>query len=341
MSFTDYIVRRALQGIPVLFGLSVLIFTITRVIPGDPVRFALGPYASEEQVQQYRIELGLDQPIHVQYFDWLAGLFTGHWGQSLRTNNDVFVDITARFPATLELVLVAMIIAVSLAIPLGVIAGTNKDKPRDHLSRVSAIFGLSMPRFYIGILLQVLFFGWLGVFPLSGRLSDSVTPPPHVTGLYLVDSLVAMQFGTFVDSVWHLILPAFALGLATMAQVMRLLRSDMIEEQRKDYVMAAESYGLPKNLIRFKYMLRNAFSSSLTIIGLAFAFLLGNAFLIEMVFSWPGMARYGVQAIVYQDFNAVIGVVMVIGIGFVLVNLIVDILYGLLDPRVRLDAGEN
>lgn len=341
MSFSDYLIRRALQGVPVLFGLSVLIFSITRVIPGDPVRFALGPYASDEQVQQYRIELGLDEPIYIQYLDWLSGLLTGQWGQSLRTNNDVFVDIMTRLPATFELVIVAMFIAVSLAIPLGVIAGTNKDEPKDHLSRVSAIFGLSMPRFYVGILLQVLFVGWLGILPLSGRLSSGVAPPPHVTGLYLVDSLLAMQLETFVDSATHLLLPAFALGLATMAQVMRLLRSDMIEEQRKDYVIAAESYGLPKNLIRFKYMLRNAFSSSLTIIGLAFAFLLGNAFLIEMVFSWPGMARYGVQAIVYQDFNAVVGVVMVVGFAFVLVNLVVDVLYGLLDPRVRLDTGES
>ncbi|MFC7326065.1 ABC transporter permease [Halorubrum rutilum] len=337
MSYVNYLIRRALQSIPVIFGLSMLIFVISRVIPGDPVRLALGPEASDQQVEALKTEMGLDEPIPVQYVDWLIGVVQGDWGMSLRTNNNVFNDIIARLPATFELVVLTLFFAVLLAIPFGVIAGTNKDHWQDHVSRITALFGVSMPRFWVAIVLQIIFVVTLGLLPLSGRLSDGVEPPPDVTHLYLVDSLLAGQFGTFVDAATHLILPAFALGLATLAQVMRLIRSDMIDEQRKDYVLAARAYGLPNNLVEYKYMLRNAFTSSLTVIGLSFGFLLGNAFLVEIVFAWPGMARYGVEAILYQDFNAIIGVVMVVGVGFVSANFIVDLLYGYLDPRVRLE----
>ncbi|WP_136602742.1 ABC transporter permease [Salinigranum halophilum] len=339
MSYVDYLIQRALQSVPVILGLSVLIFGISRVIPGDPVRLALGPEASDSQVATLRAEMGLDQPLPVQYFDWLVGVVQGDWGMSLRTNNNVFSDIVGRLPATFELTTVTLMFAVLLAIPFGVVAGTNKDRWQDHASRITALFGVSMPRFWVAIVLQIIFVVSLGLLPLSGRLSDGVTPPPSVTHLYLVDSLIAGQFGTFIDAATHLVLPAFALGLATLAQVMRLIRSDMIDEQRKDYVLAARAYGLPNNLIEYKYMLRNAFTSSLTVIGLAFGFLLGNAFLVEIVFAWPGMARYGVQAILYQDFNAIVGVTIVVGIGFVTANFIVDLLYGYLDPRVRLEDG--
>jgi len=337
MSYVDYLVRRALQSVPVIFGLSVLIFFISRVVPGDPVRLALGPEASQQQVEALRAEMGLDQPLPMQYVDWLVGVVQGDWGMSLRTNNNVFSDIVARLPATLELTVLTLFFAVLLAIPFGVVAGTNKDHWQDHVSRITALFGVSMPRFWVAIVLQIIFVVTLGLLPLSGRLSDGVAPPPAVTHLYLVDSLIAGQFGTFVDAVKHLILPVFALGLATLAQVMRLIRSDMIDEQRKDYVLAAQAYGLPNNLIEYKYMLRNAFTSSLTVVGLSFGFLLGNAFLVEIVFAWPGMARYGVNAILYQDFNAIVGVTIVVGVGFVTANFVVDLLYGYLDPRVRME----
>ncbi|MFC7131304.1 ABC transporter permease [Haloferax chudinovii] len=339
MSYVDYLVRRAIHSVPVIFGLSVLIFLISRVIPGDPVRLALGPEATDQQVAALRAEMGLDQPLPMQYVDWLVGVVQGDWGMSLRTNNNVFSDIVARLPATLELTVVTLFCAVLLAIPFGVVAGTNKDRWQDHLSRITALFGVSMPRFWVAIVLQIVFVVSLGLLPLSGRLSDGVAPPPAVTRLYLVDSLIAGQFGTFLDAATHLLLPTVALGLATLAQVMRLIRSDMIDEQRKDYVLAARAYGLPNTLIEYKYMLQNAFTSSLTVVGLAFGFLLGNAFLVEIVFAWPGMARYGVQAILYQDFNAIVGVTIVVGIGFVTANFVVDLLYGYLDPRVRLEEG--
>lgn len=337
MSYKDYLMRRTAQSIPVMFGLSVLVFTITRVLPGNPVRLALGPTATKQQVRELRREMGLNEPIYVQYVNWVTGVVNGDWGQSLRTNSDVFTDIAARLPATLELVIVSMLLAVMFSVPLGVIAGTNKDRWPDHASRLLSLFGVSMPSFWIAILLQIVFGVWLGWLPLIGRLSSEVSPPPNITGFYLVDSLLVGEFGTFVNALSHIILPATALSLGTLATLTRLIRSDMIEEERKDYVTAAQAYGLPDSLIHFKYMLKNAFTSALTIIGLSFGFLVGNAFLVEIVFSWPGMATYGVNAIVFQDFNAIVGVVIVVGLFFVVINLIVDVLYGYLDPRIRTD----
>jgi peptide/nickel transport system permease protein len=337
MAYRHYLLKRALQGIPVLFGLSIFVFFITRILPGDPVRLALGTMATEEQIQQFRTEMALDEPIYEQYFIWLSGVLEGDWGTSIRTSNDVLADIVSRFPATFELVMLAMVFAIVFAIPLGTIAAMNKDELPDHISRIAAIIGLSMPRFWIAILFQVIFVVALGLFPLTGRLSVEVDAPARITGMFLVDSALTLNSTAFLDALWHIVLPAIALGLSTLAQVMRLLRSDLIEEHKRDYVVAAKAYGLPRNLILLKYMLRNAFTNSLTIIGLAFGFLLGNAFLVEFVFSWPGMAAYGVQSIIFQDFNAIVGVVMVVGFGFVLVNLIVDLLYGYLDPRVRLE----
>jgi peptide/nickel transport system permease protein len=339
MSRSRYLARRILEGVPVLFGISLLVFALTRVIPGDPVRLALGPTASEQEVTNLREEMGLDEPIPVQYVDWLTGVVQGDLGMSLRTNTNVLTDIVDRLPATLELVFVAILIAVVIAIPLGVIAATNKDRWPDHVSRLLSLIGVSMPSFWIAILLQVIFGALLNWLPLVGRLSDSTAPPPAVTQFYLIDSLIAGQWATFVDAFQHLLLPATALSLGTLATVTRLIRSDMIEEQQQDYVRAAQAYGLPQNLIQYKYILKNAFTSTLTIIGLSLGFLIGNAFLVEIVFAWPGMARYGVDAIIFQDFNAVIGVVMIVGLSFVVVNILVDLLYGYLDPRI-VQGGE-
>ncbi|MFP8890516.1 ABC transporter permease [Natrialbaceae archaeon A-CW2] len=335
MSGKSYLARRILEGIPVLLGLSILIFAITRIIPGDPVRLALGPSATDSQVEVVREDMGLDDPIVIQYFDWLTGVLQGDWGESLRTSSNVYVDITTRLPATLELVFVSVLFAVVLAVPFGVIAAVNKDRWPDHVSRLASLVGVSMPSFWIAIVLQVIFGAILNWMPIVGRLSDDVTPPPSMTRFYLIDSLISGQWGTFIDALHHIALPAVALSLGTLATVTRLIRSDMIEEQRKDYVMASRALGLPRNLIHYKYMLKNAFTSSLTIIGLSLGFLIGNAFLVEIVFGWPGMARYGVDAIVFQDFNAIVGVVIVVGIAFVIINTIVDLLYGYLDPRIR------
>jgi peptide/nickel transport system permease protein len=281
--------------------------------------------------------MGLDEPIYVQYVDWLIGIFQGDWGQSLRTSQNVLTDISARLPATLELVTVAIFIAVVFAVPFGVFAARHKDGWQDHASRLGSLVGVSVPRFWLGIVLQVILVVALGLLPLSGRLAGGA--PPRLTGFLLVDSSLAGELNTFVDAVRHLFLPAITLSVATLAQVMRLVRSEMIEETNKDYILAARAFGLPENVITFKYMLRNAFSSSLTIIGLAFGVLLGGAFVVEIVFAWPGMASYGVQAIIFQDFNAVMAVVMIIGVTYLIINFIIDLLYGVLDPRITMEEG--
>lgn len=321
--------------IPVLFGISILIFILSRVVPGDPVRLALGPEATQEQVEAYRRELGLDKPLHIQYLNYLRGLTRGQLGRSLRTNRDVIKDIRDFFPATFELTTVAMLFAILVGVPLGVTSALRKDAWQDQSTRVLALSGVALPRFWLGILLQLVFAYWLGLLPTIGRATQ---PPRAITGLYLLDSILTGDARAFWDSLKHIALPAFTLSLATLAQVMRLTRASMIEQMRAEYIQAARAYGLPENLIVYKYMLKNAFTSTLTIIGLTYGFLLGNAFLVEFVFAWPGMAQYGAQAVIYKDFNAVVAVTTVVGLAYVLVNFAVDLLYGLLDPRIRLGA---
>ena len=338
MRYRDYLLRRLLYTIPALIGLSMLIFLIARVMPGDPARLALGPEASEEQVDKLREELGLNLPIHTQYIHYMRRLFTGKLGVSLYTDRDVVVDLRTAFPATLELVTVAMTLAVLVGIPLGVISAIRQDKWQDHSSRLFALAGVSMPRFWIGILLQLLLAYHLDLLPITGRIAPDISPPETITGLYLVDSLVTGNMPALKSSATHLILPAIVLALSPIAQLMRVTRASMIEQKRKGYITTARANGMPENLLVYKYMLKNSFITALTIIGLLFGFFLGGAFVVETVFSWPGMARYGTRAFIYKDFNAIIGVVLVIAVAYAVINIIVDVAYGLLDPRIRLGA---
>ncbi len=332
MNFQTYLLRRTLHIFPVLLGLSVLIFVISRVIPGDPVRLALGLEATQAQVDQLRREMGLDRPLVVQYVTYLGHALQGDFGYSLRTHHNVTKDLLDFFPATLELTSVAMLIAVAIGAPLGILAAVHKDQGPDHLSRVVALIGVALPRFWLAILLQLALAYYLRLLPTIGR---GPSPPLHLTGLYLVDSLLALRPDAFWISLKHLAMPAFALSVGTVAQVMRLIRAGMIEEMRRDYALAARSYGLPPNLIIYKYLLKNAATATLTILGLSYGFLLGNAFLVEAVFAWPGLAFYGVDALRFKDFNGVIAVTLVIGAAYAAVNLLTDILYGYVDPRVR------
>jgi peptide/nickel transport system permease protein len=320
--------------IPVLIGLSILIFTLSRMMPGDSVRLTLGPEATQEQIQNMREQMGLNDSLPVQYLKYMQGVFQGDWGESLRTNRNVFLDLVQTFPATFELTTVAMFISIIFGVPLGVISAVRKDKWEDHATRVIALGGVAVPRFWLGIMLQIVFAYWLSLLPIVGR---GEIVPTTITGLRLLDSLITLNFAAFFDSLKHIILPAFALSLGTLAQIMRLTRANMIEQVRKDYILAAQAYGLPKIMIVYKYMLKNAFTSTLTIIGLSYGFLLGYAFLVEAVFGWPGMAQYGIQAVIYKDFNAIVGVTMVIGFAFAIGNLVVDMLYGYLDPRIKYD----
>lgn len=331
----EFLVKRILHIIPVLIGLSILIFALSRIMPGDSIRLSLGPEATQEQIEQMRDSMGLNDPLPIQYLNYMKGVFQGDMGQSLRTDRNVAVDLVQTFPATFELIIIAMIISIGLGVPLGVISAVRKDKWEDHVTRVVALSGIALPRFWLAIMLQIVFAYWFSLLPVVGR---GEIVPTTITGMRVLDSLLTLNFPALITSLKHIILPSFALSIATLAQIMRLTRSNMLEQLNKDYILASKAYGLPKGMIIYKYMLKNAFTSTLTIIGLSFGSLLGNAFLVEAVFGWPGMAQYGVQGVIYKDYNAIVGVTLVIGIVFAVGNLIVDVLYGILDPRIKYDS---
>lgn len=341
MEYLFFVVRRLLWSVVVLLGLSIVIFTIARVVPGDPARIALGPLATQEQVDKLRTQMGLDEPVPIQYVRYASGLVQGDLGRSLLTQQKVNDDVRQTFPATLELVLATLILALAIGLPLGVLAGRYKDSLFDNLGRFVALFGVVTPSFFIALLLQLLAGYVLQILPVSGRLSPNLEFEANRTGLLLIDSLLAGRLDVFGDALRHLILPTIALAAATIGQIARLTRSSMIDVSRKDYIEASRAFGIPNRITTFTYMLRPSFIPTLTVLGLEFASLLGNAFLVEMVFGWPGMASYGVRAIMQNDFNAVMGVVMVTGLFFVLINLVVDVLLGYVDPRIRIKGTQS
>lgn len=325
-----------MYSILVLVGLSVLIFIIARILPGDPARLALGPFASQEMVTRLRHQMGMDQPLHLQYVAYVRGIFRGDLGLSFQTRRSVSLDIAHYLPATLELVLVAIIWVLIIGVPFGVLAGRYKDSWLDNISRVVAFVGVAVPPFVVGLIGQLIFSYGLGILPTTGRLSLLTPMPPTRTGLLILDSLIAGNFSAFGDALIHILLPSLAIAMTGIGQITRLTRGSVSDVLGKDYIEAARAFGIPNRYVTFKYMLKPSFIPPLTVLGLTFASELGNAFLVEQVFSWPGMARYGIQAILRKDFNAIMGVVLIIGLAFVAVNFIVDVLAGYVDPRIRI-----
>jgi len=332
MKFSQFLFRRLLYSILVLVGLSILIFIIARVLPGDPARLALGPFAPEEQVELLRQRMGMDQPLPLQYWNYITGLFRGDLSLSFQTRRNVALYL----PATVELITMSILWVFLIGVPLGVLSGRYRDGWLDNLSRVISFVGVSVPPFVVGLFGQVIFSYILGIFPTTGRLSILTPKPPLVTGMYLVDSLIAGEFSTFINALRHIILPSFAVAVTGIGQITRITRAGIIDVSSKDYIESARAFGIPDRYVTFKYMLKPSFIAPMTILGLSFASQLGNAFLVETVFAWPGMAKYGINAILRKDFNAIMGVVLIIGLAFVLVNFIVDILAGYIDPRIRI-----
>lgn len=330
-----YILRRILLLVPVLLGLSLLVFAIARLLPGDPVTLAAGPNATAADVAQVAREFGLDQPLPVQYWRYLTGILHGDFGVSIFTRRPVAEDLAAFLPATLELVLAAMVMAIALGIPLGLMAAVFRNKWPDFLSRTVSLGAISMPRFFLGLVFQLFFAMWLGWLPLSGRYPLIEEPPPAITGLLTVDAVLSGQFHALGVALSHLALPAIAMALSPLATIMRMMRASTIEVLQQDYVLTERALGLSQRLILFKYVLKNAISATLTVIGLYFGWLLGGTVLVETVFDWPGIGLYATQAVLTQDFMPIIGVTLCIGAIFVTVNLVVDMLYGLLNPKVR------
>lgn len=341
MRYSTYLIHRVLFSIIVLLGLSILIFVIARIIPGDPARIALGPLASRGQIEALRQSMHLDQPLVLQYGYYLGGLLRGDFGESLYTHRPVREDLRDLLPGTLELVLYAGALMVAVGIPLGVLSAYYRDTWIDNGVRLISFAGVVTPAFVWAIMLMLLFAFALGILPVAGRLSAGTVSPPGVTGLLTIDSLLVGNLAALLDFLHHLVLPAVSLALAGIAQAARLTRSSMVDVAGRPYIEAARAFGLAEFRIAFKYMLKPSMIPTVTILGLDFAALFSNAFLVESVFNWPGIGRYGVEVILRKDLNAIVAVVMVVGLFFVVINFLIDILVGFLDPRIRLRQGEE
>ena len=318
-----------------LLGVSIVVFFLVRAIPGDPAQIMLGQQATQEQVQQIRENMGLDKPIFVQYGLFLKDALRGDLGDSIVTGRPVTTELRVRLPATFELVAFAMLIAVLVGIPVGVISGVRQYSLLDKTTSVLALTGISMPIFWLAMILVVIFGVNLELLPFPGRL-DPTTGITAITGFVLVDSLLTLNFAGFWDGLLHLIMPALALGTIPMAVVMRMTRSSMLEVMNEDYVRTARAKGVVPWRVVFKHALRNAMLPTITVIGLQAGLLMGGAIITETIFSWPGIGLYTYTSISSRDYASIQGVVLYGALAFVLINLLVDILYAVLDPRVRL-----
>ncbi|MDV3278740.1 MAG: ABC transporter permease [Nitrososphaerales archaeon] len=331
-----FVLKRIGYSAVSLVGLSILIFVIARVLPGDPARLALGPRAPQSIVDALRAQLHLNDPIFVQYFYWIQGIFSGNWGISLFTQRNVILDVQEFLPATVELIMFAAIIDLVLAVPLGLVAGRFANSAVDNGVRVLSYLGIAVPSFVVAVLLQLSLGYGTNLFPVIGRLSQSATPPPTITGLYTIDSILTGNYADLADAIWHLVLPAFALALGPIAQEARIMRSAVVENLRKDYTLSEVSHGLPERTITLKYLMKPSLIPTITIYGLDISAQIANAFLIELIFNWPGFSRYGLNAMLSKDLNAIVAVVIVAGFMFAIANILVDIVVGYLDPRIRL-----
>ncbi|MGI8866388.1 MAG: ABC transporter permease [Rubrobacteraceae bacterium] len=330
----QFVGRRILQIIPVLLGVSILVFSMVRAIPGDPAQILLGQNATQEHVANLRANMGLDKPQIVQYGLFLKDAATGNLGESITTGRSVTAELGARLPATVELTLTAMLIAVFIGVPVGVVAAVKQYSWLDKITSVIALTGISMPIFWLAMILIVIFAVNLQLLPVTGRLGTN-TSISAITGLVLVDSLLTLNFAGFWDGFMHLVLPAVALGTIPMAVVTRMTRSSMLEVMNEDYVRTARAKGVVPWRVVFKHALRNAMLPTVTVIGLQVGLLMGGAVITETIFAWPGVGQIAYESINRRDYAMIQGVVLYGALLFMLVNLLVDLLYAVLDPRVR------
>lgn len=328
------IVRRLIFLVFVLFGLSVITFGLSHVIPGDPARLMAGPRASRSAVEKLREKYGLNDPWLKQYVTYVGNIAHGDFGMSFTTRRPVSQDLKRYLPATAELGLCAFVLATAIGIPLGVLSAVKRDKWPDHLARFISISGLALPVFWLAIMAQFVFFGKLGWLPDGERLPIGVDPPRTITGLYTVDSLLTGNLPLFLLSLKHLALPTVVLAYGSLAVITRMVRGGMLEVLNQDYIRTARAKGISQHAVVLGHALKNALLPTVTSIGLQIGLLLSGAFLVEIVFSWPGIGRYAVDAIQRLDYNATMATTLIIALVFVLLNLVVDIAYLFLDPRI-------
>lgn len=331
--------KRLLLAIPSLIGVVIVTFLLTRALPGDPAAYFAGPAATKEAIEQIRSQLGLDKPLVTQFFRYSEDLAHGNLGMSLTTGQPVATEIRNRLPASAELTLLGLIVAMTVAIPLGILAATRPGSWVDHLCRVTTTAGVSLPVFFTGLLLVYVFYFKLGWAPAPlGRLDVYASAPPTVTGFYLVDSLAVGDFETFQAAVRQLVLPVLTLAIFSLAPIARMTRASMLAVLASDFVRTARASGLPPRKVIVTYAFRNAMLPVITTLSMVFSFLLGANVLVEKVFAWPGIGSYAVEALLASDFAPVQGFVLTMAVMYIALNLITDILYGVVDPRVRLEA---
>lgn len=335
MSAVWLVVQRLATLVIVLIGVTVVTFAIARVIPGDPAQLIAGPRATPEAIAAIRDELKLDAPLHEQYLSYVEGLTRGDLGTSIMSGRPVLGEILGYMPATIELMLTALIVSLGVGIPLGVMTAVYKDRAWDVLGRTVAIAGISMPSFWVSLILLLVFYNLLSVAPGSGRLDRVVTPPEPVTGMYVVDGLVSGNWVVVQSALHHLMLPALALAVTSLGGVVRLIRASLIEALSQDYVRTATAFGIPRSRVVLRYALPNALIPFVTVLGLELSALLFGSVVIESVFGWPGLGSFVLAAILNLDFPVIMGFAVIASLVYVAANLIVDLLYLVLDPRIR------
>jgi len=330
--------RRLLGALPNLLGVMVISFLLTRALPGDPAAYFAGGAATQEAVEQIRKTLGLDRPLPEQFLRYVADITRGDFGVSLTTGQPVLQELLARLPASLEMVLLALLLSCAVAIPLGVMAATRPGSWIDQVCRLVTTMGVSLPTFFTGLLLAYVFYFLLGWAPAPlGRLDPVFSPPPAVTGLYLIDAALARDPSLWWASLRQLILPVLTMAVFVLAPIARMTRASMLQVLSADFVRTARASGLSSATVLVRYALRNALLPVVTTLGMVFGFMLGSSVVVEKVFGWPGVGSYAIDALTASDYAPVQGFVLAMGVLFVLLNLLVDLLYTLIDPRVSLE----
>jgi peptide/nickel transport system permease protein len=334
MNLGGFLLKRLALMIPTLIGVTLVTFTISRVVPGDPARLAAGAQGTEATYQQLRQEFGLDDSIPSQYFSYVSGIVQGDLGRSITTRRPVTDDLQAYWPATLELVLAGMLIAVVTGVPLGILAAVRADRGLDQLTRIIALLGVSVPAFWLAVLVQLFFGLRLGWLPVSGRLGPLADAPAHTTGLFLIDSALHGEWSTFVESARRIVMPAATLAIPAMATIMRFTRASMLEVLNQDFIRTARAKGAGERRVIGLHALRNAMIPTLTMIGLSFGWAMGGSVLVETVYDWPGIGLYATKSALSLDFMPIMGIAILYGVVFALINIAVDVLYAVLDPRI-------
>ena len=328
-----YIIRRLLILVPTLLGVSIIVFMMLRFTPGDPAELLLGERATDAALAEIREQLGLNKPLHVQYGIFLNRLMHGDLGETIWTRQKVWTEIRERFPATIELAVVALGISCVLGIFLGIVSATRQYSFFDYLSMLGALIGVSMPIFWLGLVFMLIFSLWLGWLPISGRLSISVSIDT-ITNFYILDSILTRNWVAFRDALWHIIMPAVTLSTIPTAIVARMTRSAMLEVLRQDYIKTAKAKGLSNFKVVYKHALRNALIPVVTTIGLQFGVLLCGAILTETIFAWPGVGKWMYDAVMKRDYMVIQGGTLFIASLFIVINLVVDVLYAVINPRI-------